>query len=150
MEERHVYELDPVPGTPKCATLASRMKENLNAVVEELDNVSNSDITDEEQFDLLAKLLGRLYSEFSTLSKKQPDAIVNVFKTEQVNRVLIPLKEMMKTEPSIKYLDLLQETDETNSRRSTYSDAVVIMSQFKTACDEFRIKRFGKKWDFGW
>ena len=39
LEEKHIYELDPVPGVPRCDTLALRMKKNLDAVVEELDRV---------------------------------------------------------------------------------------------------------------
>lgn len=49
LKDRHVYELDSVPGIPKCETLATRMEENMNAVVSELDKLSTSNITDEEQ-----------------------------------------------------------------------------------------------------
>ena len=102
---------------------------------------------------MLAKLLGALYSEFSALSKKQPDALTNTFKTKQINRVLVPLKQMMNSEDSVQYLDLLSETDDeqiTGRGRSTYSDAVIIMSQYKTACDEFRRKYFNKLCDHLW
>ena len=109
--------------------------------------------TDEEQFNLLAKLLGGLYAEFSSLAKKQPDALTNAFKTSRVNRVLSPLKQIMALEDSTQYLDLLQEADDGQANgkgRSTYSDAVIIMSQYKTACDEFRLKYFNKGWDMLW
>ena len=77
----------------------------------------------------------------------------NAFKTDQVNRVLSPLKKIMASEDSTQYLDLLLEAEDgqTNGKgRSSYSDAVIIMSQYKTACDEFRLKYFNKGWDHLW
>ena len=56
--------------------------------------------------------------------------------------MLSPLKQIMASEDSTQYLDLLQEADDGQANgkgRSTYSDAVIIMSQYKTACDEFRL-----------
>lgn len=126
-----------------------------DVIVKALDEKEDMEATDEEQFNLLAKLLGGLYAEFSSLAKKQPDALTNAFKTSQVNRVLSPLKQIMASEDSTQYLDLLQEADDGQANgngkgRSSYSDAVIIMSQYKTACDEFRLKYFNKGWDMLW
>lgn len=153
LEKGHVYELQKTPGIPKCATLASRIRDDVDVIVKALDEKEDMEATDEEQFNLLAKLLGGLYAEFSSLAKKQPDALTNAFKTSRVNRVLSPLKQIMASEDSTQYLDLLQEADEGQANgkgRSTYSDAVIIMSQYKTACDEFRLKYFNKGWDMLW
>lgn len=153
LEKGHVYELQKTPGIPKCATLANRIREDVDVVVKALDEKEDMEATDEEQFNLLAKLLGGLYAEFSSLAKKQPDALTNAFKTSQVNRVLSPLKQIMASEDSTQYLDLLQEADDGQANgkgRSSYSDAVIIMSQYKTACDEFRLKYFNKGWDMLW
>lgn len=153
LEKGHVYELQKTPGIPKCATLANRIREDVDVIVKELDEKEDMEATDEEQFNLLAKLLGGLYAEFSSLAKKQPDALTNAFKTSQVNRVLSPLKQIMASEDSTQYLDLLQEADDGQANgkgRSSYSDAVIIMSQYKTACDEFRLKYFNKGWDMLW
>lgn len=153
LEKGHVYELQKTPGIPKCATLASRIRDDVDVIVKALDEKEDMEATDEEQFNLLAKLLGGLYAEFSSLAKKQPDALTNAFKTSRVNRVLSPLKQIMASEDSTQYLDLLQETDDGQANgkgRSTYSDAVIIMSQYKTACDEFRLKYFNKGWDMLW
>ena len=150
LEKGHVYELQKTPGIPKCATLANRIREDVDVIVKALDEKEDMEATDEEQFNLLAKLLGGLYAEFSSLAKKQPDALTNAFKTSQVNRVLSPLKQIMASEDSTQYLDLLQEADDGQANgkgRSSYSDAVIIMSQYKTACDEFRLKYFNKGWD---
>ena len=153
LEKGHVYELQKTPGIPKCATLASRIRDDVDVIVKALDEKEDMEATDEEQFNLLAKLLGGLYAEFSSLAKKQPDALTNAFKTSRVNRVLSPLKQIMASEDSTQYLDLLQEADDGQANgkgRSTYSDAVIIMSQYKTACDEFRLKYFNKGWDLLW
>lgn len=153
LEKGHVYELQKTPGIPKCATLASRIRDDVDVIVKALDEKEDMEATDEEQFNLLAKLLGGLYAEFSSLAKKQPDALTNAFKTSRVNRVLSPLKQIMASEDSTQYLDLLQEADDRQANgkgRSTYSDAVIIMSQYKTACDEFRLKYFNKGWDMLW
>lgn len=153
LEKGYVYELQKTPGIPKCATLASRIRDDVDVIVKALDEKEDMEATDEEQFNLLAKLLGGLYAEFSSLAKKQPDALTNAFKTSRVNRVLSPLKQIMALEDSTQYLDLLQEADDGQANgkgRSTYSDAVIIMSQYKTACDEFRLKYFNKGWDMLW
>ena len=153
LEKGHVYELQKTPGIPKCATLASRIRDDVDVIVKALVEKEDMEATDEEQFNLLAKLLGGLYAEFSSLAKKQPDALTNAFKTSRVNRVLSPLKQIMALEDSTQYLDLLQEADDGQANgkgRSTYSDAVIIMSQYKTACDEFRLKYFNKGWDMLW
>lgn len=153
LEKGHVYELQKTPGIPKCATLANRIREDVDVIVKTLDEKEDMEATDEEQFNLLAKLLGGLYAEFSSLAKKHPDALTNAFKTSQVNRVLSPLKQIMASEDSTQYLDLLQEADDGQANgkgRSSYSDAVIIMSQYKTACDEFRLKYFNKGWDMLW
>ena len=153
LDKGHVYELQKTPGIPKCATLANRIREDVDVIVKTLDEKEDMETTDEEQFNLLAKLLGGLYAEFSSLAKKQPDALTNAFKTSQVNRVLSPLKQIMASEDSTQYLDLLQEADDGQANgkgRSSYSDAVIIMSQYKTACDEFRLKYFNKGWDMLW
>lgn len=153
LEKGHVYELQKTPGIPKCATLASRIRDDVDVIVKALDEKEDMEATDEEQFNLLAKLLGGLYAELSSLAKKQPDALTNAFKTSRVNRVLSPLKQIMASEDSTQYLDLLQEADDGQANgkgRSTYSDAVIIMSQYKTACDEFRLKYFNKGWDMLW
>ena len=153
LEKGHVYELQKTPGIPKCATLANQIRKDVDVIVKALDEKEDMEATDEEQFNLLAKLLGGLYAEFSSLAKKQPDALTNAFKTSQVNRVLSPLKQIMASEDSTQYLDLLQEADDGQANgkgRSTYSDAVIIMSQYKTACDEFRLKYFNKGWDMLW
>jgi hypothetical protein len=73
--------------------------------------------------------------EFNLLSKKNPDVQLNLMKVKMVNRVLGPLNEILKHEPSHKFLDILSEVDLPSN-----SDVVLIISQYETAISEFRNK----------
>mgnify|MGYP001094737875 CR=1 FL=1 len=151
LKEKHVYEIKKAVGVPKCSTLADRIQRNLNIVVSGYESMITKDeeVVDREKFDLLSGLLVALAEEISILSKKQPDGLINTFKVGQINRVLRPLKEIM-SEPSTAFLDVLLEPEsdsKTDKSRNTYSDAAVILSQFRKACGEYRSKHYNTIWD---
>ncbi|WP_396634522.1 hypothetical protein [Maribacter sp. R86514] len=88
-----------------------------------------------EHFKMLNQLLESVYLEMKEFSKKKPDEPLNTFKVKNVNRLLIQIKEGLKNEPTIDFLDLLdEETLPTNS------DAILIIGQFKASMDRFRRK----------
>lgn len=152
LRNKHIHELEKIPGTPKCSTLADRMQGNLNDIISAYEElISNKAVcAAREQFDLLSGMLTRLASEIADLSKKQPDGLVNAFKVGQINRVLRPLKEIMKDEPSLQFLDLIIEPDpdtKTDKSRNTYSDTALTLSQFREACGEYRYKYFDTTWN---
>ena len=150
LRNKHVHELEKVPGTPKCSTLAERMQDKLDYIVSAYDELIDHQkkAADREQFDLLSGMLTRLASEIADLSKKQPDGLVNAFKVGQINRVLKPLKEIMADEPSAAFLDLVAEVeDRAEKSRDSYSDVAVILSQFREACGEYRSKHYDTGWD---
>ncbi len=149
LRNKHVHELEKVPGTPKCSTLADRIQDKLDYIVSAYDELINHQekAADREQFDLLSGMLTRLASEIADLSKKQPDGLVNSFKVGQINRVLKPLKEIMADEPSAAFLDLVEEVeDRAEKSRNSYSDVAVILSQFREACGEYRSKHYDTGW----
>lgn len=149
LRNKHVHELEKVPGTPKCSTLAERMQDKLDYIVSAYDELIDHQekAADREQFDLLSGMLTRLASEIADLSKKQPDGLVNAFKVGQINRVLKPLKEIMADEPSAAFLDLVAEVeDRAEKSRNSYSDVAVILSQFREACGEYRSKHYDTGW----
>ena len=149
LRNKHVHELEKVPGTPKCSTLAERMQDKLDYIVSAYDKLIDHQekAADREQFDLLSGMLTRLASEIADLSKKQPDGLVNAFKVGQINRVLKPLKEIMADEPSAAFLDLVAEVeDRAEKSRNSYSDVAVILSQFREACGEYRSKHYDTGW----
>ena len=74
---------------------------------------------------------------------------------EQLNRILIPLKEIFKEEPTIGFLDLVAEpAEETKGQKSrhTYSDVAVILSQFREACVKYRNRHYpvSDDWPIKW
>ena len=90
---------------------------------------SNEDVT---QFLMLRELAQGLYDEMKDLSKKSPNETLNQFKIKSLNRVLTPIKEILKNEPTALFLDVLEE-----SSLPTNSDIVIIFSQYLTSMQKF-------------
>ena len=86
-----------------------------------------------EDYNLLKDMLQSQKNEFDLLSKKKADGQLNPMKIKMVNRVLEPLKELFKQEQSHNFLDILNEDE-----MPTYSDVVLIISQYETAINEFK------------
>lgn len=101
-----------------------------------------------QQYEMLEKLLASIYKEFKEFSKKKPDELLNKFKVKNVNRVLEPIKEIMKREPTNVFLDLLDEDSLPSN-----SDTILIIGQFNAAMKQFRSKYYvchGEEWDTVW
>ncbi len=110
---------------------------------------------DREQFDMLRDLFNEMYVAINEMKKKKPDGVVNAFKVERINRVLRPLYDLMKDEPYFSYLELIPKPTEERSGRSTvesgltYSDVMLILSQYKGGLGQFFQKYFYSPIDFG-
>ncbi|MHA4737078.1 hypothetical protein [Dyadobacter sp. MSC1_007] len=87
------------------------------------------------KFQMLDELAESVYVEVKELSKKKPDDALNKFKVKNVNRILVELKEFLKKEPTVDFLDLLDE-----EALPTNSDAILVIGQFKASMDNFRKK----------
>ena len=57
------------------------------------DTITQEAVT---QYELLCPLLSGIYGELQELSKKKPDTPLNNFKVKSINRVLEPIKELLK------------------------------------------------------
>lgn len=90
-----------------------------------------------DQFELLHPLLQATYFELQELSKKKPESPLNTYKVKTINRVIEPLKELLKDEPVFGYLDVLISDD-----LPTNSDVVLILSQYKKAMGMFQSKYY--------
>lgn len=66
------------------------------------------------------------------LSKKAPDGRLNTVKVKMINRVLADVKTALSDEPTMAYLDLLE--DET---LPSNSDVVLILGQYTAAAHQF-------------
>lgn len=95
-----------------------------------------------EQFKMLDELLGSIYLEMKEFSKKKPDEPLNKFKVKNVNRVLEQVKDILMNEPTITFLDILDD-----ELLPTNSDAILVIGQFKASMERFQKKcsaGFGK------
>jgi len=97
-----------------------------------------------EDYKLLKDMLNSQKKEFDLLSKKKADGQLNPRKIKMVNRVLEPLKDLCKKEQSYTFLDTLNEDE-----MPTYSDVVLIFSQYETALQEFGYKYFNNS-EYRW
>lgn len=102
--------------------------------------------TSDEQVKLystISPLLQSAFHEVKEFSKKKQDELLNVKKVKMINRLLGKAKEVLKNESTVDYLDLLDEED-----LPTYSDAVLVMSQYTSAMSQFRQNHYHSgEWD---
>lgn len=98
-------------------------------------NITLPTDADVVKFQMLNELIDSIYTEMKEFSKKKPDDALNEFKVKNVNRVLSQLKDFIKNEPTVEFLDLLD-----NEILPSNSDAILIIGQFKAAMDNYRNK----------
>ena len=108
-------------------------------------------VTSDEQVKLyltISPLLHAAFGELKEFSKKKQDDAMNVNKVKMINRLLEKAKEILKDEPTAEYLDLLDE-----DQLPSYSDAVLMMSQYISAMSKFHDDHYhydndlGSVWD---
>jgi hypothetical protein len=95
---------------------------------------SEADIS---QFKMLSELVDAVYIEMKELSKKKPDDLLNKFKVKSVNRVIEKLKVLLMSEPTVEFLDVLDEESLPSN-----SDSVLIISQHIAALKQFKSKYY--------
>lgn len=83
-------------------------------------------------------LLTAMYGEFKEFSKKKPDDAVSKAKIKVVNRLLSRCREILASETSIDFLDLLDEDEVPQN-----SDVVLTLSQYVAAMRQFRSTYYG-------
>lgn len=83
---------------------------------------------------MLRELVSGFYEEMKDLTKKSSEEVLNEFKIKSLNRVLKPIKELLKEQPTAMFLDILDEES-----LPTNSDVVIVLSQYLSAmkkCEE--------------
>lgn len=88
-------------------------------------------------FDMLDPMLQSFLNEVRALSKTKPNEPLNQMKIKMINRILVQLKEVLASDASVEYLDLLDE--ETLPQNS---DAVLILGQYGAAMHQFKEKHY--------
>lgn len=91
-----------------------------------------------EQFDMLSPILDSVYTEIKELSKKKQDGALNEIKVKMTNRILSKVQTILKDDPTVEFLDLLDEVS-----LPTNSDAVLIIAQFRAAMKQYHDKHYG-------
>ncbi len=92
-----------------------------------------------ERFNMLHPMLQSFLTEVRELSKKKPDGPLNEVKIKMINRILAQIKEALSTDPSVEYLDLLDDGKVLPQN----SDAVLILGQYSAAMEQFKAKHYG-------
>jgi hypothetical protein len=82
-------------------------------------------------------MLAALHKELSELSKKKQEGVLNSLKVRHVNRLLAAVKDCLGQDPSIAFLELLDE--ETLPENS---DAVLILGQWLAAMEQFKSRHY--------
>ena len=90
-----------------------------------------------QKYEMLDKLIDSIYQEMKEFSKKKPDEPLNKFKVKNINRIIEPIKEILKDEPTSEFLDLFD--DET---LPSNSDSILIIGQFKASMKQFHSKYY--------
>ena len=89
-------------------------------------------VRDSEVYGTYNTFFTGLYNEFKQLTRRKADDRVNRYKADSINRVLAPLKEMMKDEGYSELLGLI-EADDDGENGMTYGDAMILLTQYKSA-----------------
>ena len=98
-----------------------------------------------KEFRMLNSLFDQLYFEFQIQAHKSPHYIVNAYKIRRINKVLEPLRELMKNEPYAGFLERLEEPqtipaegeEEEKLAGLDYSDVALALTQYKGAMTRF-------------
>ena len=120
--------------------------ENYFRMITEGDRVMNEneqEALDELEFEraqafMMRDFFEQMYYEFQYQSRRQPNMVLNEYKVRKLNKILEPLKEMMKEEPGAEWLEVIPEPVEeevegggTVIRGMTYSDVMMVLTQFR-------------------
>jgi hypothetical protein len=91
-----------------------------------------------ETLELASPILTAVVTEMRELSKKKQDGILSTLKVRSINRLLIDVESTLGDDPSVRYLDLLEEEDPPQN-----SDAVLILAQWEAAVKQYKDKHQG-------
>lgn len=94
-------------------------------------------------YSTISPLLWAAFNEVKEFSKKKQDEQLNIKKVKMINRLLEKAKVVLENEPTVVFLDMLDEDD-----LPTNSDAVLTMSLYISAMDKFHGDHFhSNTWD---
>jgi hypothetical protein len=92
-----------------------------------------------KKFEMLFPMVNSDLNEIRELSKKKQDEPLNKFKVKTINKKLEQVKLVLYDEPTFEFLELLDD-----EALPSNSDAVLMISQFIKAMEQFKKKYFTK------
>lgn len=93
-----------------------------------------------EKYEMLSPMLDSILSEMREFSKKKQDEVLNKLKVNKmINKILEQMKDLLSEEPTIDFLDLIDD-----ATLPTNSDAVLIISQYRAALNQFKNTYYGR------
>jgi hypothetical protein len=138
--------LDDLPGMmlPNENYIACFPNGGNNDMTEEMKEKVENYVDDQKQFNLLETFFNQLFYEFQIQSRKRSNDTVNAYKVEKINRVLVPLRNLLKNEPYAKFLDIIEmpkeeatEDGESYVVGLSYSDVALVLTQYKGALSRY-------------
>ena len=116
-----------------CKEEREAMEENKTPEEEQFTRDSNT-------YTLYSSFFEGLYHEFKQQTRKNGDYFINAYKADSINKVLLPLKEMMQGEPYAELLGLITSIEKEEDGM-TFSDAMILLTQYKSAFAKYRRER---------
>ena len=100
-----------------------------------IENLPTNQIV--EKFEMLSPMIDALFIEIQNLSKKKQNDPLNELKVNMINKILEELKEILGNEPTIQFLDLLDDQTLPSN-----SDCVLILAKYRSALSQFESKYY--------
>lgn len=97
-------------------------------------------IQDNSKYGMYTTFFTGLYNEFRQQTRKKADEPINRYKAESINKVLLPLKEIMQGEEYAELLGLIS-TAEEGEEGMNYGDVMILLTQYKSALTKFHRKQ---------
>ena len=88
-------------------------------------------------YGLYVSFFDGIYHEFKQQTRKKADEPVNRYKAESINKILQPLREMMKDEEYSGFLGLIETGEENGEEGMSYSDVMILLTQYKSALGKY-------------
>jgi len=100
--------------------------------IEATPAISESDV---DKYRMLYGLLSSLYGDVQDLARKKQDGHLSKIRIGMVNRLLIEIKSLIANEPTVTFLDTLDEDAIPQN-----ADALIILGQYMAALRQFKLK----------
>ena len=98
---------------------------------------------DVEDFRVLSGIFTAMFNEMKQFSKNKQNISLNELKVKKINEILNRIKKILSKEPTSEFLEILDD-----GNLPTNSDAVLILSQYYSALNQFESKYYYNDDDF--